>query len=782
MWSRLALVVLTLAPAALAQGPLTLWYKQPANLWVEALPIGNGRVGAMIFGHAAHERIQFNEQTVWNGEPHDYAHHGASQYLGQLRELLFAGKQKEAEDLAMKEFLSLPLHQRAYQAFGDLLLDFPGISEDSVTGYRRDLNLDTAVSSVQFVSGGVTYRRELFASYPANVIVVRLTAGKPGSLSFTAALKSAHQGSQIAILPDGTLAMTGAVEDSAIRFQASLAVTAQGGKRSAQDGKIAIEAADSATLILTGASNFVNYKDVSADPSKRTAAVLAAVHAKGFDALRAQHISDYQKLFRRVSIDFGPTPAVELPTDERIKAFAKSGDPALVALLFQYGRYLMIGSSRPGGQPANLQGLWNESNNPPWDSKYTDNINTEMNYWPVEETNLSECQLPLFDALKDLAVSGAITAKEQYNARGWVLHHNFDLWRGTAPINASNHGIWETGGAWLSTHLWEHYLFTGDKQFLRDTAYPLMKGAALFFVDAMVKDPKTGYLITGPSNSPEHGGLVMGPTMDRQIVRTLFGETIAAATTLGADAALRDQLAQMRARIAPNQVGKYGQLKEWMEDLDDPKDTHRHVSHLWGVYPGSEITPYGTPDLEKAARQSLLFRGDEATGWSLAWKLNLWARFLDGDHAYRILQNLIYPATDKTKTTPSHAGLFPNMFDAHPPFQIDGNFGATAGIAEMLLQSDDPYGTPTSLTPVEAGDAAFVNLLPALPSALRNGSVSGLRARGGLAVAIDWRDGKLVKATLTASETKPVKVRYNGREIALQAKAGQTYSFGPELR
>ncbi len=612
--------------------------------------------------------------------------------------------------------------------------------------------------------------------------MVRLTASKPSALAFTAALKSAHRSSQIAVLPDGTLTMTGAVEDSAIRFQASLAVKIQGGKRAAHNGTVAIEGADSATLILTGATNFVNYKDVSADPAKRTAAVLAAVHGKSFDALRAQHIADYQKLFRRVSIDFGATPAAELPTDERIGAFAKSGDPALVALLFQYGRYLMIGSSRPGGQPANLQGLWNESNNPPWDSKYTDNINTEMNYWPVEETNLSECQLPLFDALKDLAVSGAITAKEQYGARGWVLHHNFDLWRGTAPINASNHGIWQTGGAWLSTHLWEHYLFTGDKQFLRDTAYPLMKGAALFFVDAMVKDPQTGYLITGPSNSPEQGGLVMGPTMDRQIVRTLFGETIAAARTLGIDSALRDQLTQMRAQIAPNQIGKYGQLQEWMEDLDDPKDTHRHVSHLWGVYPGSEITPYGTPDLDKAARQSLIFRGDDATGWSLAWKLNLWARFLDGDHAYRILQNLIYPATDRTKTTPAHAGLFPNMFDAHPPFQIDGNFGATAGITEMLLQSDDPYGTPTSLTPVEAGDAAFVNLLPALPSALPNGSVSGLRARGGLTIAIAWQNGKLVKATLTASETKPVKVRYAGKEIELQARAGQTYSFGPELR
>jgi alpha-L-fucosidase 2 len=735
----------------------------------------------MIFGGAAHERIQFNEQTVWNGEPHDYAHYGASKYLGQIRELLFAGKQKEAEDLATQEFMSVPLHQKAYQAFGDLLLDYSGIPEP-VAAYRRFLNLETAISSVQFVSEGVTYRREVFADHPSNVIVVRLTASRPGSLSFEASLKGAHKGSVNADLPHGALAMSGAVEDSAIRFQASLQADVEGGKWAARDGKISVTGATSATLFLTGATNFVNYKDVSGDPAKRNAAVLAAVRKKSFEVLHAEHVADYQKLFRRVSLDLGSTPASQLPTDQRIAAFSKAGDPALVAMLFQYGRYLMISSSRPGGQPANLQGLWNESNNPPWDSKYTDNINTEMNYWPVEETNLSECQLPLFDALKDLAASGAITAREQYGARGWVLHHNFDLWRGTAPINASNHGIWETGGAWLSTHLWEHYLFTGDKQFLRDTAYPLMKGAALFFVDAMVKDPKTGYLITGPSNSPEHGGLVMGPSMDRQIVRTLFGETVAAAKALDTDAALRDQLTLLRERIAPDQIGKYGQLQEWMEDKDDPKDNHRHVSHLWAVYPGSEITPYGTPELEKAARQSLLFRGDEATGWSLAWKLNLWARFLDGDHAYRILQNLIYPATDRTPATPSHAGLFPNMFDAHPPFQIDGNFGATAGITEMLLQTDDPYGTSTSLTQVESGDAAFVNLLPALPSALPNGSVSGLRARGGLEAAITWQNGKLVKAVLKASRTEPVKVRYAGKEIELPAKAGQTYTLGPELQ
>ncbi|MBZ5622269.1 MAG: glycoside hydrolase family 95 protein [Acidobacteriia bacterium] len=776
----LVLAVLALAPGASAQTPLTLWYRQPARLWVEALPVGNGHLGAMVFGRVAHERIQFNEQTVWTGEPHDYAHPGAYRSLAKIRELLFAGKQKEAEDLAMQEFMSVPVRQRAYQAFGDLLLDFPDIKEAGITNYRRDLDLDTGIATTRFVYQGVTYQRQVFASYPAKVIVVRLSANKPGSLSFEAALKSAHEGSPVAVIPSGELSMTGRVADSAIRFEARLLVIADGGKRQTRGGTLRVGNADSATLILSGATNFENYKDVSADPKARNDRAIAALRGHTFDYLLAEHIADHQRLFRRVSLDLGSSPAAKLPTDERIKGFAKGTDPSLVALLFQFGRYLMIASSRPGGQPANLQGLWNDSNTPPWDSKYTDNINTEMNYWPAEETNLSECQLPLFDAMQDLAAAGAITAKEHYNARGWVLHHNFDLWRGTAPINASNHGIWQTGGAWLSTHLWEHYLFTGDRQFLRNTAYPLMKGAAEFFVDTLVKDRTTGFLITGPSNSPEQGGLVMGPTMDRQIVRALFGDVIAASRILDVDAGLRDQLTNLRAQIAPNRIGQYGQLQEWMEDLDDPKNQHRHMSHLWGVYPGSEITPYGTPDLFQAARQSLIFRGDAATGWSMGWKLNLWARFLDGDHAYRILQNLIVPASDKGPNTPAHAGLFANLFDAHPPFQIDGNFGATAGIAEMLLQSDDPYGTPTSLTPVESGSgAAFVHLLPALPRALPSGKVSGLMARGGLEVSIAWQNGKLVRATLTAKDSIAVKMRYAGRESEVQLKPGRPYELGP---
>ncbi|HLK62355.1 MAG TPA: glycoside hydrolase family 95 protein [Bryobacteraceae bacterium] len=779
--ARFVVCIWALAHFAGAQTPLTLWYRQPARLWVEALPVGNGRLGAMVFGGTAHERIQFNEQTVWNGEPHDYAHPGANKSLGKIRQLLEAGKQKEAEDLAMQEFMSVPIRQKAYQAFGDLLLDFPQIQEAGVREYRRDLDLDTGVATTRFVYQGVTYKREVFASYPGKVVVVRLSANRPGSLAFEVSLKSAHAAASTVLLPSGALSMSGQVADSAIRFEARLTVDAGSATRQTRGSSIRVSHADAATLILSGATNFQNYQDVTADPKARNDAILGTLAGRKFESLLAGHTADHQRLFRRVSLDLGSSPAAKLPTDERIKAFAAGNDPSLVALLFQFGRYLMIASSRPGGQPANLQGLWNESNNPPWDSKYTDNINTEMNYWPAEDTNLSECQLPLFDAMKDLAVSGAITAREHYNARGWVLHHNFDLWRGTAPINASNHGIWQTGGAWLSTHLWEHFLFTLDRQFLKDVAYPLMKGASEFFVDTLVKDPKTGYLITGPSNSPEQGGLVMGPTMDRQIVRTLFGQTAAAARILEVDEAFAAQLTELRGKIAPNQIGQYGQLQEWMEDKDDPKNQHRHQSHLWGVYPGSEITPYGTPDLFKAARQSLIFRGDAATGWSMGWKLNLWARFLDGDHAYKILQNLVTPASDKTPTTPSRAGLFPNLFDAHPPFQIDGNFGATAGITEMLLQSDDPYGTPTSSTSVQSGrGAAFVHLLPALPSALPAGRVSGLLARGGLEVSIAWQNGKLTKATLAGKQATLVKIRYAGKETEIQIRPGTTYTIGPD--
>ena len=772
---------LTLPGIAPAQDLLTLWYNQPATLWEEALPVGNGRLGGMVFGGAASERIQFNEDTVWTGKPHDYAHPGAYNHLNSLRELLFQGRQKEAEELAMREFMSIPLRQKAYQAFGDLHIEFPGIDAGKISGYRRELNLDRAIAAVRFEQDGVVYERETFASWPAQALVVRLSASRPGRIRFSARLESAHAGAQILALGANQLSMQGAVADSAIRFEARLAAFPEGGKLAVKDGRIEVSGANAVTLVLSGATNFKNYKDVSGDPQARNNAVFAALRGKKYETLREEHVADHQKLFRRLHLDLGVTHAARLPTNERIAAFRDGDDPQLVALLVQFGRYLLIASSRPGGQPANLQGIWNDSNKPAWDSKYTVNINTEMNYWPAEPANLAECHLPLFEALKEVAESGARTAKEHYNARGWVLHHNFDLWRGTAPINNANHGIWVTGGAWLAHHLWDHYLYGGDLEFLRSTAYPLMRGAALFFTDYLIKDPRSGWLISGPSNSPEQGGLVMGPTMDHQIIRSLFGIVAAAAQILNVDSEWRRQLLAMRQQLAPNQIGKHGQLQEWLEDIDDPKNQHRHVSHLWGLHPGAEITPYGTPDLFRAARTSLEFRGDAATGWSMGWKVNLWARLLDGDRALRILRNLIQPAIVPQPGKGRRPGLFPNLFDAHPPFQIDGNFGAAAGVLEMLLQSHDPYATPTSLTPCQRGEAGFLHLLPALPKAWQAGSVRGLRARGGFEADIVWRDGKLWKAVIRASHTKPLRVRYQGKEVEVSAQAGKTYEFGPDL-
>jgi alpha-L-fucosidase 2 len=753
----MALILTLSGVVAVAQPPaepLSLWYRQPAQRWVEALAVGNGRLGAMIFGGVAEERIQLNEDTLWAGGPYDPANPDSLEALPKVRELIFAGQYREAGNLIGQRMMARPLVQMPYQCVGDLLLEFP--DADGATDYRRDLNLDTAVVTVAYTIEGVRYTREIFSSSVDQVIVVRLKADKPGRLTFTAGMKTPQKAS-VAVESPSTLVMQGVNGAGrnvagALKFQARVAVANSGGQVVPGDGRIAVSNADSAVLLIAAATSFKSFKDVTGDPEALTQDTLAKASGKSFDALLTDHVAAHRKLFRRVTLDLGTTPAAERPTDERIRDPNKENDPQLAALYFQFGRYLLISSSRPGCQPANLQGIWNDSMNPPWQSKYTININTEMNYWPAEPTNLGECVEPLVAMVMDLTETGARTAKTMYNAGGWVTHHNTDLWRASAPIDGPQWGMWPTGGAWLCLHLWDRYDYSRDKEYLAKV-YPAMKGAAQFFLDALVEEPTHKWLVTCPSLSPENphpfgSSVCAGPTMDTQILRDLFTHCVRASEILGVDEDFRKQAVAACARLAPNQIGSAGQLQEWLEDWDmkAPEMHHRHVSHLYGLYPSDQIHVRTTPDLAAAVRKSLEIRGDEATGWGIGWRLNLWARLHDGEHTYKILAMLLRP--ERT---------YPNLFDAHPPFQIDGNFGGVSGIGEMLLQSC----------------AGEIELLPALPKAWPSGSVKGLCARGGFELDIQWKDSTLANVTVRSLAGGSCRLRYGAVTKDLNLAKGQ---------
>jgi alpha-L-fucosidase 2 len=733
------------------QAPLKLWYETPAEKWVEALPIGNGRIGAMVYGTVGQEHIQFNEETLWTGAPHNYSHKGASNYLGAIRQLLADGEQAKAEELAMKEFMSIPLRQKEYQPFGDLWLTFP--NHEDYTDYHRELDLNYAQVHITYIANGIAYKRTYFVSQPDQLMVSRFEADSDHAISFTVSLGSKHKLSSVQVIDNQEILLLVKIEDGVLEGSSLVRIVQEGGTVLAEGDKLIVEKASSATVYLAAATTFISPTEVGGNPDEKNRKTLEKVQNKKYQNIVDDHVKEYQAYFNRFNIDLGQSQHDTIPTDLRIINSNENFDALLAVLFVQYARYLIISSSRPGTYPASLQGIWNEDLNPPWGSKYTTNINFPMTYWACEVLNLSECNEPLFKLIGEVVEPGRITAKEHYNSRGWVLHHNTDLWRGTAPINNSDHGIWVTGGAWLCHHLWEHFLFTRDTVFLKES-YPIFRDAALFFTDFLVKDEKTGWLISSPSHSPEHGGLVAGPTGDHAIIRNLFHTTIEASTILGEDEAFADKLKTLLPQIAPYQIGRFGQLQEWLEDIDDPNDKHRYVSHLWAVYPGEEINQKDTPDLMNAAKTSLLFRGDEATAWSMAWKVNLWARFRDGNHAFELFRMLLRPAELPGQN--SRSGSYPNLFSARPPFLIDGNTGGAAGIIEMLVQSH--------LNEIE--------LLPALPDMLSCGKMYGVKARGGFELDFNWADAKLQHVKIKSLAGGKLKIRYKDHFKEMETSVG----------
>ncbi len=753
-----------------AQKNLKLTYDKPAQNWNEALPIGNGRLGAMVFGGAAQEHLQLNEETIWAGEPGNNVPKNTFDSIQKIRKLLNEGQFQEAQNVSNRTYPRKATkdlnYGMPYQTMGDLFIDFKG--HENFSHYQRTLDIENAVSTVSYKVKGATYKREIFTSFADNVVVIRLTSSKRGNLNFSISATTPHkvqsvftQSNQLII--NGT---SGSVDNKIgrVKFKTVAVPVLKGGKVTSSKGKITISGANEVILYVSTATNFKKYDDLSGNPHTRVTEYLNSALKKSFNEELKAHVEKYQQYFKRVNLDLGTTDQTKKTTDVRIQEFATASDPGLVALYFQFGRYLLISSSQQGTQPANLQGIWNYQLDPAWDSKYTVNINTEMNYWPAENTNLSEMHEPLFDMIQDLSVTGQESAKEMYHARGWNMHHNTDLWRITGIVDGGFYGMWPMGGAWLTQHIWNHYLYTGDLEFLKKN-YEALKGCALFYLDTLQPDPSGKYLVVSPSMSPENTymkgvGITAGTTMDNQLVFDVFNNFIHASRLINEDQDLSDEVKTALDKLPPMQIGQYAQLQEWLTDMDRTDDKHRHISHLYGLFPSGQISPFRNPDLAEAAKNSMIYRGDKSTGWSMGWKVNWWARLLDGNRAYKLISDQLTPAPMETKG--QSGGTYPNLLDAHPPFQIDGNFGCTSGIAEMLLQSYD-------------GD---LYILPALPDALPNGSVKGLKARGGFEIDIDWKDSKLKRLTIKSALGGNARIRV-AKDLQFRSKLTEASGENP---